>query len=98
MQYQPYKDIIEEKIAEWLTYLERLQEQKEKAAADIKTQLGAKLEQLKPEIDAAIAQLRDLDQHETINNTMETKNKILEIFGSIDNHLADYQEKTPFML
>ena len=98
MQSQPYKDIIDEKIAEWRQHLEKLQEQKETASPDLRNKLDAKLNQLKPAVDAAIAQLHKLDEQENVDNTLEIKNKILEIFSSIDQDFSEYQETTPFML
>lgn len=98
MQSLTYKDIIDDKIFEWQRGLKKLEEQKEKATAANKKQLSAKAEQLKSAIDAAIVQLHDLDEQETVYNTMETKDKILTIFSSIDKGFTEYQKKTPFML
>ena len=98
MHSQTYKDIIDDKIGEWQQGLERLAKMVEKASVDQKEQLNAKVEEFKSTIEAAIAQLRDLDAQETVHNTMETKEKILNIFSSIDKDFGEYQEKTPFML
>lgn len=98
MQSRPYKDIIDEKIAEWRQHLEKLQEQKKTASPDIRNKLDTKLSQLKPAVDAAITQLHKLDEQENVENTLEIKNKILEIFSSIDQYFSEYQETTPFML
>ena len=93
-----YKDIIDDKIAEWQNNLEKLEEQAASATSDTKARLHAKKEQFKSAIDSAIIQLRNLDEHETVANTMETKDKILKIFSSIDKDFKGYEEKTPFML
>ncbi len=98
MQSLTYKDIIDDKIAEWQRGLEKLEEQKNKARAEAKEQLSAKAVQLKSAIDAAIVQLHNLDEQETVDNTMETKDKILKIFTSIDKGFSEYQKTTPFML
>lgn len=98
MHSQTYKDIIDDKIGEWQQGLERLGKMVEKASIDQKDQFGAKVEEFKSTIEAAIAQLRELDAQETVHNTMETKEKILNIFSSIDKDFGEYQEKTPFML
>jgi len=60
--------------------------------------LSAKVEELKSAIEDAIVQLHNLDEQETAQNTMETKERILKIFSSIDQDFTEYQEKTPFML
>ena len=98
MQSLTYKEIIDDKIAEWQRGLEKLEVQKDKFTADNKVQLNVKVAQLKSAIDAAIVQLHDLDQQETVDNTMETKDKILKIFSSIDKGFSEFQETTPFML
>jgi myo-inositol-1-phosphate synthase len=98
MQSQTYKDIIDEKIVEWRQDLEKIGKMTERATAEKKNLLTAKIETLKVEIDTAIEQLHNLDGQETPQNTMETKEQILKIFSSIDKELIEYQEKTPFML
>ena len=98
MQSQTYKDIIDDKIGEWQQGLEKLGEMVEKTSIEEKEQLSARVKKFKSTIDEAIAQLRELDARETVHNTMETKEKILNIFSSIDKDFGEYQEKTPFML
>ena len=98
MQSLTYKDIIDDKIIEWQRGLQKLEEQKEKGTVVYKAQFSAKVEQLKSAIDAAIVHLHNLDEQETADNTMETKDKILKIFSSIDKSFSEYQKKTPFML
>ena len=93
-----YKDIIDDKIAEWQRSLKKLEEQAGKAPSDIKAKLNAKMEQLKSAIDTAIVQLHTLDEQETVSNTMETKDKILKIFYSIDKDFSGFEDKTPYML
>jgi len=98
MQSLTYKDIIDDKIVEWQRGLQKLEEQKEKGTVVYKEQFSAKVAQLKSAIDAAIVHLHNLDEQETADNTMETKDKILKIFSSIDKSFSEYQKKTPFML
>lgn len=96
MQSSTYKDIIDEKIAEWQASLKKIQQQADKASLDSKA--SAKIKDLKSAIDSAIVQMQALDAQETIGNTMETKNQILKIFTSIDKEFTEFQGKTPFML
>ena len=70
----------------------------ERATVENKGMLSAKVEELKSAIEDAIVQLHNLDEQETAQNTMETKERILKIFSSIDQDFTEYQEKTPFML
>lgn len=98
MQSHTYGDIIDEKVVEWQQGLDKLAKMVEKASADQKNPLSAKVGELRSAIAAAIGQLRDLDAQETAQNTMATKEKILNIFSSIDKGFAEFQEKTPFML
>ncbi len=93
-----YKDIIDDKIAEWHGGLIKLEEQAGKAPSDSKAKLSAKIEQLKSAIDMAVGQLHNLDEQETVGNTMETKDKILKIFSSIDKEFTGFEDKTPYML
>ncbi len=93
-----YKDIIDDKIAEWQNSLKKLGEQAESATSDNKELLSTKKKHLRSAIDAAIVQLRHLDEQETVANTMETKDKILQIFSSIDKDFLGVEDKTPFML
>ena len=98
MNSMTYKDIIDEKTAEWRNGLKKLENLAAKSTVDTKAVLDAKIEQLKSAIDSATAQLRQLDEHETVGNTVETKDKILKIFGSIDKDFIGYEEKIPYML
>ena len=98
MQSPTYRDIIDEKIVEWQQGLEKLGIMTERAPAEKKSLISAKVEELKSAIDAAVEQLHNLDEQETAQNTMETKERILEIFSSIDKDFTEYQKKTPFML
>lgn len=88
-----YKDIIDDKIAEWNDNLRKLEQQVANSDAD-----RAKFLQFKSDIDTAIGRLRDLDEQETVGNTLETKDQILGIFSSIDKDFSTYQSVTPFML
>ncbi|MFT5701322.1 MAG: hypothetical protein ACI8ZB_004213 [Desulforhopalus sp.] len=98
MQSLTYKDIIDDKIAEWQRDLKKLEEQLEKASSGSKDKQSAKAAQLKAALGAAIVQLRTLDEQETVANTMETKDKILKIFSSLDKDFPVQEDKTPFML
>ena len=99
MQSSTYKDIIDDKIAEWQNSLKKLEEQTGAATSDTKKgKLRAKTNQLRSAIDKAIVQLRDLDEQETVANTMETKDKIVKIFTSIDKDFIGNEETSPYML
>ncbi|MGB3210938.1 MAG: hypothetical protein WBB19_09570 [Desulforhopalus sp.] len=98
MQSSTYNDIIEDKITEWHSSLTKLDKMVTKATSDSKNDLNAKITQLKSAIEVAKIQLYTLDKQETVGNTMETKDKILEIFNSIDKDFMGFEEKTPFML
>lgn len=94
-----YKDIIDDKVAEWRQHLRKLGEFAEKATLEHRAELKTKMEQLRSEIDTAVVRLQELDQLETVANTLETKDKILEIFNSIDKDFYTWNEyQTPFML
>lgn len=98
MQSSTYKDIIDEKISEWHKGLLKLEEHADSASADTKAKIMGKLEQIKSAIDEAVTQLHELDGKETVDNTMQTKDKMLKIFSSIDKDFPRYEDKTPFML
>ena len=98
MHSMTYKDIIDEKTTEWRNDLKKLEGLAAKATAETRAILDAKIELLKSAIDSAAAQLRHLDEHETVGNTVETKDKILKIFSSIDKEFIGYEEKIPYML
>jgi hypothetical protein len=99
MQSDTYKDIIDDKIAEWQNSLKKLEEQTGAARSDTKKdKLRAKTNQLRSAIDKAIVQLRDLDEQETVANTMETKDQIVKIFTSIDKDFIGNEESSPYML
>ncbi|MFW2366009.1 MAG: hypothetical protein ACN4GW_06305, partial [Desulforhopalus sp.] len=80
MQSPTYRDIIDEKITEWQQGLEELGKMTERATVENKGVLSAKVEELKSAIEDAIVQLHNLDEQETAQNTMETKERILKIF------------------
>ena len=98
MQSFTYTDIIDDKVAEWQSSLKKIEEQSGKAPSDTKATRSAKTRQLSSAIDKAIVQLRSLDKQETVDNTMETKDNILQIFTSIDKGFIGFEDKTPFML
>jgi len=98
MASSTYKDIIDDKVAAWQKSLKNLEEQAAKASSDTKAKRRAKLDQLRSKIDNAVIQLHSLDEQEKVDNTMETKDKILQIFNSIDEDFPRYEEQTPYML
>lgn len=98
MASSTYKDIIDDKVAAWQKSLIKLEEQAAKASSDRKAELRAKLDQFRSKIDNAVVQLQSLDEQEKVANTMETKDKILQIFNSIDEEFPRYEEQTPYML
>ncbi len=98
MQSLTYTEIIDVKIAEWGNNLKKLEEQVTTATPNIRAELNSKTNKLNLAISKAIVELRKLDEQETVNNTVETKNKILTIFNSIDKEFIGDVEKTPFML
>lgn len=98
MQSSTYRDIIESKLAEWQGNLKKLEEQAAKATSDTKAIINPKVELLKSAIETARVQLYVLDKEESIENTMETKEKILKIFSAVDKDFPGYVDRTPFML
>ena len=98
MQSLTYKDIIDEKIAEWQKSLRDLEGQIERSTQSGQGELKARMKKLREAIDTATVQLHDLDAHETVSNTMKTKDEILEIFRSVDRNFVGTEETTPFML
>ncbi len=98
MQTLTYKDIIDEKVAEWQMGIKKLEEQMGKATSDSKARLQEKMTQLTSAIDSAIVQLKDLDRQETLSNTVEIKDKIMRVFDSIDRDFTGVDDRTPFML
>ncbi len=92
MHAQTYNDLVDGKIREWQQALGKLEEPQALKG------VSARVEQLKPAIDMAITQLSALVEQETVGNTMETKDKILNIFTLIDKEFSKCQDRTPFML
>lgn len=98
MQSFTYKDIIDDKITEWQDGLKKLEEQAGTTTSETKSKLRAETNKLRSAMDKAITQLRQLDEQETVDNTMETKNQIVKIFTSVDKNFVGHGEKSPFML
>ncbi len=98
MPSSTYRDIIEDKIADWKSGIEKLEEHALKASSDTQVKLTWKITQLKAAIETATLQLRDLDSQENQANTVEIKDKILKIFDDIDKDLTVQDDKTPYML
>lgn len=97
-QPSSYRNIIEAKIEEWHQRLAKLEMRARKESATSREKFRAKLDALSTAVNSAIIELRDLERQENDQNTMEIKNKILQVFESIDRDLVDYEDKTPFML
>jgi len=93
-----YRDIIDGKVAEWRNNLTKLEEQIAATDREKREELSAKIEQLRLAIDKAVVQLLQLDKQETVENTVETKNKILSVFDAIDKDFPHYEDITPYML
>lgn len=98
MQSSTYKEIIDDKINEWHSDLNNLEEQAQKVAADKRKDLSDIIENFRKLVQTATVELSNLDKQETAENTLETKEKILEIFRKIDQNFPKYQDKAPFML
>jgi len=98
MKSSIYRDIIDEKVAEWRNNLHKLEAKLEQADPDGKSELSAKIAELRNRLDNAVVQLLVLDKSESIENTVETKDRILEIFSSIDRDFPKYEDHTPYML
>ena len=98
MQSLTYKDIIDDKVAEWQRDLRKLEERSKKASSDTQARHRAKMERIKAAIHTDKFQLYTLDEQETAGNTMETKDKILQIFDTIDRDFPWFKDKTPFMI
>lgn len=96
MASSTYKDIIDDKVASWQNGLKKLEEQATKSSSP--SIRAEKLEDLRARIESAVTQLNTLDQQENVGNTMETKDKILKIFSSIDKNFPRYEEQAPYML
>lgn len=97
-QPSSYRNIIETKIEEWHQRLAKLEMQAGKESAPGREKFRAKLDALSTAVNSAVIELRDLEGQENDQNTMEIKNKILQVFESIDRDLVDHEDKTPFML
>lgn len=98
MASSTYRDLIDDKVAAWHKALKQLEDQTAKASSETRANRTAKLDQLRLEINSAADRLHYLDQQEHAGNTMEIKDKILEIFNAIDKDFPRYEEKTPYML
>jgi len=98
MRSLTYTEIIDEKIAEWRSGLKKLEELAQKAAPHRKSDLISKTRKLSLAVNRAIVQLQNLDEKETVENTLAVKDDILAIFSSIDREFQGHEEGTPFML
>lgn len=98
MPESTYRSLIDEKIADWENALNKLKDQADKASSDTQAKLSSTIDQFKSAIETAKNKLFELDELETAENTMETKDKIVNIFNSIDEEFKEYEDITPFML
>ena len=97
-QPSSYRNIIETKIEEWHQRLAKLEMRATKESTGNREKIRAKLDTLSTAVNSAIIELRGLEGQETDQNTIEIKDKILQVFDTIDRDLVDYEDKTPFML
>ncbi|MFN2353491.1 MAG: hypothetical protein ABR512_03055 [Desulfopila sp.] len=97
-QPSSYRNIIETKIEEWHQRLAKLELRATKESAGSREKIRTKLDTLSTAVNSAIIELRSLEGQETDRNTIEIKDKILQVFDAIDRDLVDYEDKTPFML
>ncbi len=98
MSSSTYQDIIDDKVTAWQNRLKRLEDHADKASSGTRAELKEKLGRLRSKIERAEVQLRTLDEQEKAENTIEIKDKILQVFGSIDKEFPLYEEQTPYML
>ena len=94
MQASTYGDLIEGKIAEWEQQIAEI----EKRALKAGPELVAKVAILRTKVDTTARELKTLDGKENVANTVEIKDKILELFHAIDEDLQAFGEVSPFML
>lgn len=98
MKSSVYRDIIDDKVAEWRNNLSQLEALVARSDGEKQKQLEATVNDLRKRLDSAVVQLLTLDSSETVENTVETKNQILEIFSSVDSSFPQQDTKTPYML
>ncbi len=98
MHSSPYHDLIEDKIREWRTEIEKLDERMLKGKFATKEQSGTMIDRLNAAVNTAILELRELEKKEQPGNTATMKDRMLEIFDSVDKNIRSYESKTPFML
>ncbi len=98
MQPSPYHDLIEDKIREWRSDIEKLEEKTLTGNSATREQFGKMLGRLNAAVNTAILELRELEKKEDAGNTATMKDRMLEIFDSVDKNIRSYESKTPFML
>ncbi len=98
MASSTYRDIIETKISEWQNSIQKLEERVHKTGSADKEKIGSMVNELNAAVKKASLDLRQLQREENDQNTLEIKEKILNIFDSVDKDLREYEEKTPYML
>lgn len=98
MESFTYQELIENKISEWRDNVDKLKERTPKTGSSEQQKINQMVNELSKAVEEAGTQLRQLEKQENATNTMEIKEKILQIFESIDRNLATYKETTPYML
>lgn len=98
MESSTYRDLIETKISEWQNSIKKLEERIQKAGTADKEKIGAMVNELNAAVKKASLDLRQLEEQVNDTNALEIKEKILDIFDSVDKDLRGYEEKTPYML
>jgi len=93
-----YRDLIDEKVAEWQAKLQKLEEIQKAAESKESSKLDATISNMRSKVESATAQLLILDKSESVANTVETKDKILGIFTAIDKDFPRIDNQTPYML
>lgn len=99
MHPSPYHDLIEDKISDWRASVEKIEERmlKGKSAA-AKGYPGKMIDRLNADVNTAVLQLRELEKKEERGDTATMKDRMLEIFDSVDKNIRSYDAKAPFML
>lgn len=98
MASSTYQDIIDSKIEEWQNRFDALEKRMQKAGSTEREKHAASINELRATLTRAREDLRQLQEQENEQNTMEIKEKMLKLFNSVDKELSMYQEKTPYML
>lgn len=93
-----YQDLIDNKIAHWHDSIRKIEERVGQAGSNSREEIRQSLQKLKDSVASAQAELHEVSNRETVQNTLAVKDQILKIFDSIDRDLTAFDESTPFML